>query len=429
MATAHPFAATCCALALACGTAWAADGDAPAGELRLRWDHSRAAVDGPLAAAQALDPNLATSAPTNAVAEGLLRGKQRLSLGDSALVLSGELLAWQQTPLHSPLPAPASSGLRVNELQASTERGGWAFSAGKKVVGWDVGFGFRPNDVVQQEARRSLLATPLEGRPLLQAERFGSDSAVSLVWVNPQRLNSAAEASRGGGESALALHSYHRLGAADWHGFARIGAHTAASLGAAVDWVAGDEWSVHASVRAVQRRDGWRSADLANPAALLRSNPWATDTLGHAGQWLVGAQWTGTAQQSLMVEAWHDGTALSDADWRSWGQRNTALLHSPAPAVARAGNLAWQTTPFAAPNLRQDNLFVRAAWQPEAWTLSVDALLHPSDRGRVITASVQWQGDRWRLNAAWRVLGGPADSLLAQLPQRSTALLAATWSY
>ena len=42
-------------------------------------------------------------------------------------------------------------------MQLSAEHGAWAFSAGKKVLGWDVGFGFRPNDVVQQEARRSLL--------------------------------------------------------------------------------------------------------------------------------------------------------------------------------------------------------------------------------------------------------------------------------
>jgi hypothetical protein len=417
-----------CTAALAAEAPQLANADAPAGELRLRWDHFGAQAQGPLAAARRLDASVAPATPDDAVAEALLRTTQRLSLGGQAVSLGGEVLAWQQRNQGSAASPRVAGGLRVNELQASTEQGGWAFSAGKKVVGWDVGFGFRPNDVVQQEARRTLMSTPLEGRPLLQAEHFGADSATTLVWVNPQRLNTAEANSRGAGESALALHTYQHAGAADWHGFARVGAHTAASLGAAVDWVAGDAWSVHGSVRVLQRHDGW-ATDTTTAGSLQRNNPWSQTTQGRAGQWLVGAQWTGEAQQSLMVEAWHDGTAPRNALWQAWGLHNAGLLASHAPDTARAGNLAWQATPFNGANLRQDNLFVRAAWQPEHWTLSLDALWHPEDHGRIVTASVQWQGDRWRLNAALRSYGGPSDALLAQLPQRRQALLAATWSY
>src|SRR5438445_2388540 len=80
-----------------------------------------------------------------------------------------------------------SSTARFNELYASGDFGAWQMSAGKKVVGWDVGYGFRPNDVVQQEQRRTLLTLTQEGRPLLQLERFDAETASSLVWVNPQR--------------------------------------------------------------------------------------------------------------------------------------------------------------------------------------------------------------------------------------------------
>jgi hypothetical protein len=52
----------------------------------------------------------------------------------------------------------------LNELQASGGWEGWQFSAGQKIVGWDVAYAWRPNDVVQQEARRSLLSTTPEGR-------------------------------------------------------------------------------------------------------------------------------------------------------------------------------------------------------------------------------------------------------------------------
>jgi hypothetical protein len=134
-----------------------------------------------------------------------------------------------------------------------------------------------------------------------------------------------------------------------------------------------------------------------------------------------------------MLEYWHDGTTLSDAQWSAWGVRNRALAASPTPAsvsnVARAANLAWQASPFNSPNLRQDSLFVRLAWQPERWLLTLDALLQPADHGRTVTAGLQWQGERWRLNASLRAYAGPADALLRQLPQQRVGLLAATLSF
>ena len=41
---------------------------------------------------------------------------------------------------------------------------GWQWSAGKKVLSWDVGYGFRPNDVVQQETPPQP-GQPAAGRP------------------------------------------------------------------------------------------------------------------------------------------------------------------------------------------------------------------------------------------------------------------------
>jgi hypothetical protein len=159
-------------------------------------------------------------------------------------------------------------------------------------------------------------------------------------------------------------------------------------------------------------------------------------TQGAATQWLVGANWTGAAHQSVTVEAWHDGTALAKGAWRDWAARNAALLAAaqrpglPAAAVTGlAGNLAWQATPFNAGSLQRDNLFVRLAWQPEPWQFTLDALVTPADRGRVVTAGIEWQGDRIRWTAAWRVTGGPADALLRQLPQRQQAVLAATLAF
>jgi hypothetical protein len=416
-------AAAALALLLA-APGWADTPAAPGGDLHLRWDDRQANPAGPLAAANRLLPGIAPPTPAAATVEALLRHTWRTHLGDQPLALAAEALAWHQRS-----EGGASTGsLRLNELQLSAERGAWAFSAGKKVLGWDVGFGFRPNDVVQQETRRSLLARPLEGRPLLQIDHFGADSATTLVWAQPLHLQHSLADSPGADESALALRHYQRSGAVDWHAFARLGRHTGASLGGALAWVATDNLAVHASLRQLQHQQAWVGLP-GTAGALSRQNPWRRTLAGAAPQALLGLQWTGDARHSLLLEAWHDGTAPSAAQWRAWGSHQAALLASPAPAPARAGNLAWLATPFNQASLHRNNLFARWSWQSDAWQLALDTLWQPADGGRSTTASLQWQGDRLRIDAAWRQMGGPADALLAQLPQRRSAVLAVTWSF
>jgi hypothetical protein len=245
----------------------------------------------------------------------------------------------------------------VNELYASHDGGAWQFSAGKKIVSWDVGYGFRPNDMVQQEARRSLVGSTLEGRPLLLAEHFDASTAWSFVWVNP----TGSMDDPAGKEPALAVRFYQRAGAVDWYGFARNGAQTGASVGAAVAWVASDALELHGSVR----------------------------LLNHASsQVLLGGTWTTESQVSLLTEAWWDGTA--------------AL---------------------------QRNLMLRLSWQHEGWQPALDVLYTPADRGRVLTASLSWQGDRVQVQGGLRVYGGPADALVMQSPVRRQAYCAMTWAF
>lgn len=403
--------------ALACTNTWADDSGA---ELRLHAQARQANPAGPA--------SLASPARSDAVADLALRGAWRVQ---PRLTFAAE--AWLQAA-HAEGGATTHDA-RFNELQASADLGAWQASAGKKVVAWDVGQGFRPNDLVQQGMRRMLLETRPVGRPLLHVEHFGTDSAAALVWVNPQRLNTPAEVQRFGHESALAARGYLRAGAADWHVFARQGRHTGSSLGLAVAWVGSDALELHASARALQRHHGWHPDDAAGTAPLPAS-PWQVRTLGAATQALMGATWTGEHRQSLLAEWWHDGTAPSDGNWDRWQARNTALLAAatrpgtpPALATASAGNLAWQAAPLAAASLRRDNLFLRAAWQAEPWQIWADLLHMPADAGRVLTTGLQWQGDAVRVTAALRRYGGPAEAVSAQLPQRLAGVVAANWSW
>ena len=409
-----------------------ANADVLGGELLLRYDARRAGDGGPIAAANKFVPGIASPATGMMEAQAELRGiwrapaigAARASLVGAAFV-STERRAWGDS-------RETQARARLNEGFAAGDFGNWQASAGKRVVAWDIGQAFRPNDVVQQEARRTQLAHLQEGRPLLEIERYDADTAGALVWVNPQHANVATDAQRGADESALAARGYAHDGSADWHIYGRCGRHTRASVGAALAWVATEEVELHASARLMQHHDGWR-IDPQAASAPVGANPWRRATLGRSAQGLLGGSWTGTDQISVLIEWWYDGTTLADRDWDTWRLRNHALaLFGSQPGLppnlvaAAAGNLAWQATPLSDGNLRRDNVFVRLAWQPPRWVVSLDALHAPRDRGHVITATAQWQGERIRLDAAWRIYGGPADSLFAQLPQRRAFALAAS---
>lgn len=257
----------------------------------------------------------------------------------------------------------------VNELYASHDGGAWQFSAGKKIVAWDVGYGYRPNDMVQQEERRALVSSTLEGRPLLMAEHFSADTAWSWIWVNPTQSVQAL----GAQEPALAARVYRRDGAVDWHGFAHVGTHTGASVGAAVAWVASEALELHSSLRFSERVDDMAIAPTAR-------------TEHDVKQLLLGGTWTDTNQLSLQAEAWSDAQALR-------------------------------------------NVFLRLSWQHDAWQPALDVLYMPADQGRVVTASLIWQGDRVQLQGGLRAYGGPANAVMMLQPVRSLAYAATTWMF
>jgi hypothetical protein len=401
-----------CALALLAGQAHAA----LSAQLRAQWQERQAATQGPLAAANAVQAGSAPQAGSGA----LLDAELRAAAGpfNAALSLQHARLAG----------SAAQSRAALQEFYASGEALGWQFSVGRKLVAWDVGYAFRPNDVVAQEERRTLLSNLPRGRPLLQAEYFSAETAWSLVWVNPAPRQDA----HFGDEQALALRVYQRRGALDLHGFARLGERTHESLGAAAAWVASDSLELHASWRYARRSEGWRSRS--DTAALLPASPWQIVPLARRQQALLGAGWTGENRLSLTAEAWWDGNALSAAQWRDWAQRNAGLraIASQLPATlqgAVAGNLAWQTQAFGNSSLRRRNVFVRLSWDRGGWQPALDLLYNPEDGGRIVTASLAWTGDRWRVDAGLRHWGGPAASVIAQLPQRRLAYLASSWSF
>lgn len=380
------------------------------GQLRARVEDRTANPRGPVAAANALLPGTAAAPADVAALDAELRGQWR----------------WLNAAVALHQEQAGRRSVAVNELYASGGVGNWQFSAGRKLVSWDVGYAFRPNDVVAQEERRTLLSSQVRGRPLVSAEYFDADTAWSLVWVNPNH----GDHQRGSEEQALAGRVYRRIGGLDAHGFARWGEHTGASVGAALAWVATESLELHGSLRLAQRADAWL-ADT-SVTGLARTTPWTAGMRHQVTQALVGLSWTGESRISLLAEAWFEGNAASGQDWRNWNVRSSQLLGlvNVAPRQALAGNLAWQAQAFSGgSSLQQRNLFLRISWEHEGWSPALDLLYHPADGGRIVTASLGWQGDRIRLDAGVRRYGGPSTAVLAQLPQRGQAYVAAGWAF
>jgi hypothetical protein len=294
----------------------------------------------------------------------------------------------------------------INELNWSGKAEDWHITVGKKIVSWDVGQGFRPLDVIQQENRRTLYGSTLEGVRVAMAERYRGDSAWSLVLANPLKN---AEAS-GPEESAAALHYFLRQGSTDAHAVARWGRRTGAQAGLAIASVLTDSLEIHASVLRAEKLDRY----------VETGGLYALKTAEGGWQSLLGLSWTSEQQLSLMAEYWHDSRAPSREEWKIWRDRLESLPDN-LPGEARIGRLASSATPLASTNLQQDNVLLRAAWTDTRWSPALDMLYMPADHGRIITFSLAWQGDVLSVEGGWRHYAGPSTAIADNLPDKSKA--------
>jgi hypothetical protein len=385
------------------------------GKLRTQWEERVGSDQGPLAQANRLQSGTAVLAELGATAQAELRASGR----NWNAVATAQQQGWRGQG--------AQGASWINELVATADAGSWQFSAGKKIVGWDVGYAFRPNDLVQQEVRRTLVSSTNEGRPLLMAEQFDAESSWSFVLVNP----TGSTDQTGGSEPAMAARYYQRQGSADWHAFARMADRTGVSVGAAVAWVASDAVELHASARYLQRADS--KAMTPEQHFLFTQSPWQTSATESTAQVLIGGTWTHASQISLLLEAWWDGTAMRADQWSQWQQRNKNLQQLGslgAPSSAVAGNLAWQSDAFGvSSSLHRSNVYTRISWDIDAWQPAIDLLYHPTDAGLMLTASLLWKGDRMQVQGGVRINSGPNDAVLTQLPVQRQAYVLASWAF
>ncbi len=296
---------------------------------------------------------------------------------------------------------------------------GWGWTAGKKVMSWGVGFGFRPLDVIQKENRRGANPPPLVGVPLLALEHFTGQDALSLVWAKPTEgqgsLNSTGQ--------SLAAHWY-RLTASgdDVHGVLRIAEREQLQIGLGATRIIGEEWSLHGALLWQARHGNLQNSLLHSPALLATSNPMLEQNRGSAWQAVLGAQWIQANGWSVLLEGWLDETAYRLGDWRALEQltRQQLALSGLAPDSSIQGNIAWSSQALRVPNVLQENLLLRVAYDSgDGFKPYGELLFTPHDRGHTFTLGMSQDFNQQRLSLGWRQMGGPSSAIYSQVPSKS----------
>ncbi|MEI6208263.1 MAG: hypothetical protein WCP20_15895 [Desulfuromonadales bacterium] len=307
----------------------------------------------------------------------------------------------------------------INELNYDISLLGERFSFGKKIVSWDVGFGFRPLDLLQQENRRTIFVTTLEGIPYLSWEKFSGNSAWMLIYTNPGHgMGGVAK-----NDESVALKYYLRDGTADWHVVVRLSERHHVEGGAAISTVPLESLEVHASLLYQQRYEQkYNSLVGSGGIPLSSSDPMRLYIREHGVKALAGFTLTGESGFSLLGEAWYDASAYSAEEWRdlkALAARQAALPRQGAPVVAVAGNIAYNLRYFDRPNLLKENLLLRLSHHREGenWEPALDILCTPADGGLVATASIAYSGNHFRVDSGIRQYGGARGSAYKMLPE------------
>lgn len=290
-----------------------------------------------------------------------------LGVADSTRFFQNAELRWQldgpwQNALRGTVTArhdrADGSSLLVNELSLERPLSGGFLTAGKKVMSWDVGYAFRPLDVVQQEDRRALNPTTLEGVPMLAWEAFDEDHALTMVLSNPGK----GKADQPRGDEALAVRLYRHRGERDEYAVLRLSRRNGLETGASFSHVLNEGVELHGSALWQQKHDEW-----------LRQR-WTPS--GRGGKALAGFTWTTETQFSVLGEAWIDRSAVA-------GQER--------------------------------NLLLRAAQNWDTIDLSADVLWQPGNGGKVGTLSASWKHGPWLFAASWRHYSGTMGTLTRSL--------------
>lgn len=305
----------------------------------------------------------------------------------------------------------------VNELYWDGQAFGQHLTVGRKIMSWDVGFGFRPLDVLQRDDRRVLFASTYEGVAVIAWERFDESSAWTLAYANPGAGKGASPRD----DESLAARYYHHIENVDLYVIGRISERLGLEAGVAATVVAKDSLELHGSFRFQRRLDRTLIRDPEEQAVLPGDAPLMLVTDHDRLTALAGATWTHASGLSVLGEWWYDPAGHSASEWRNlfalMRGREELPQSAGAPPEAVGAAVAAGTQYLEQPNLLRQNLLLRISHQRETFQRSFDVLSTPEDGGIVATLSLAYGWDRQHISAGLRAFGGATDSVYRSLPE------------
>lgn len=305
----------------------------------------------------------------------------------------------------------------VNELYWDGHAFDQHITVGKKIMSWDVGFGFRPLDVLQRDDRRVLFASTYEGVPVIAWERFTESSAWTVAYANPG-------AGRGGSprdDESLAARYYRHVENIDFYAIGRVSKRLGLEAGVAASYVAKDSLELHGSLRYQRRLDRTLNRDAEEQVILPGNAPFLLVTGHDRLTALAGATWTHASGLSVLGEWWYDPAGYSASEWRNLFALMRGREELPQSAGAQpealGAALAAGTQYLERPNLLRQNLLLRISHQRETFQRSLDVLWTPEDGGIVATLSLAYGWNRQHVSAGLRAFGGAPDAVYRALPE------------
>ena len=141
---------------------------------------------------------------------------------------------------------------------------------------------------------------------------------------------------------------------------------------------------------------------------------------------MLGANWTWSDKQNLVLEYWHNDFALSKQQWQGHldlMQSQNRLLTTGAPIEAVEGNLAWSARAFANTNRMQNNLLARWSYSADTVQPRLTLLYSPDDSGLMTEATFTVDRYAIKFQAGARHFSGPDNSVYDQLIEKSRLFL------
>ncbi|MBL7003686.1 MAG: hypothetical protein ISR69_06645 [Gammaproteobacteria bacterium] len=281
------------------------------------------------------------------------------------------------------------------------------FSIGRKLMSSGVGYAYRPLDMVQQEERQTLIVQNIKGVDVLLSDYFTANGSLNLVLVK----------SDDGKTPALALKGYKMLNDLDLYWLIHNQQQSKTSFGFGFSWVYGDALEIHASTRLQGQYDSVPTFSY----NVSSQQSQAVDSVEKNGEvTLLGVNWSHQNGLSLIVEYWHNSMAVSADNWQSIIKDKAFIDSGGTIDMSNAEQLSSLSQridyAFNQPNLQQNNIFIRIAYDSDWLDPKLDFFYHPDDGGYSVTLRAEHEiNAKQQISFAWREYAGDTDSVMGQL--------------